>query len=196
MATTTHLLYLHGFRSSPRSFKAQRVTAWLQQHRPEVHLWCPQLPPSPREAMAMVFGGIAGWPADSSAVMGSSLGGFYAIAVAEATGWPAVLINPAVQPARDLAFHIGEQTAYHDPADRFYFRPEFIDELRTLEQRALTRRDRYLPVLATGDEVLDFAEMQRHCAGEPMRVVTGSDHALSDVDDHLPHVMRFLNLAP
>ena len=196
MATTTHLLYLHGFRSSPRSFKAQRVTAWLQQHRPEVHLWCPQLPPSPREAMAMVFGGIAGWPGGSSAVMGSSLGGFYAIAVAEATGWPAVLINPAVQPARDLAFHIGEQTAYHDPADRFYFRPEFIDELRTLEQRALTRRDRYLPVLATGDEVLDFAEMQRHCAGEPMRVVAGSDHALSDVDDHLPHVMRFLNLAP
>ena len=52
--TPSHLLYLHGFRSSPQSFKAQRLQAWLAAHRPEVHWWCPQLPPSPREAMALV----------------------------------------------------------------------------------------------------------------------------------------------
>ena len=85
--TPTHLLYLHGFRSSPRSFKAQRLQAWLAAHRPEVHWWCPQLPPSPRAAMALVRQGIEAWPAASSAVLGSSLGGFYATAVAQATGW-------------------------------------------------------------------------------------------------------------
>ena len=58
-----HLLYLHGFRSSPQSFKAQRLQAWLAAHRPDVHWWCPQLPPSPRAAMALVRDGIAGWPA-------------------------------------------------------------------------------------------------------------------------------------
>ena len=75
-----------------------------------MHWWCPQLPPSPREAMALVREGTAGWPAASSAVLGSSLGGFYATVVAEATGWPAVLLNPAVDPARDLAAYVGELT--------------------------------------------------------------------------------------
>lgn len=190
----THLLYLHGFRSSPRSFKAQRLQAWLAEHRPQVHWWCPQLPPSPREAMALVMAGIADWPAGRSAVLGSSLGGFYATAVAEATGWPAVLINPAVHPARDLAAYIGEQTAFHDPQQPFFFRPDYVDELRALEVPTITRPERYLPIIATGDEVLSWQEMSQRYAGTPVRVVPGSDHALSDFDDHLPHLLRFLKL--
>ena len=35
--------------------------------------------------------------------------------VAEATGWPAVLMNPAIDPARDLAAYVGELTAFHAP---------------------------------------------------------------------------------
>ncbi len=190
----THLLYLHGFRSSPRSFKAQRMQAWLAEHRPQLRWWCPQLPPSPREAMALVMDGIKGWPAERSAVLGSSLGGFYATAVAEATGWPAVLINPAVNPARDLAAHIGEQTAFHDPQQHFFFRPGYVDELRALQVPAITRPERYLPIIATGDEVLSWQEMSARYAGTPMRVVPGSDHALSDFDAHLPHLLAFLKL--
>ena len=107
---TSHLLYLHGFRSSPQSAKARLVAQWMQVHRPDVQWWCPHLPPSPQQAMALLTDGTAGWPTDSSAVIGSSLGGFYATALAERTGWPAVLLNPAVDPARDLARHIGETT--------------------------------------------------------------------------------------
>ena len=53
-AAITHLLYLHGFRSSPQSFKAQRLQDWLRAHRPDVHWWCPQLPPSPRAVVAFL----------------------------------------------------------------------------------------------------------------------------------------------
>ena len=193
----THLLYLHGFRSSPQSFKARRLHSWLQKHRPEVHWWCPQLPPSPREAMALVQGGIAAWPHDTSAVLGSSLGGFYATAVAESPGhgaWPVVLMNPAVNPARDLAAHIGAQTAFHDPQSHFFFRAEYVDELRALVVPGLTRRDRYLPFISTGDEVLSWREMDARYDGTPMRLIQGSDHALSDFDHHLPHLLRFLKL--
>jgi predicted esterase YcpF (UPF0227 family) len=189
----THLLYLHGFRSSPKSFKAQRVHGWLQQHRPAVHWWCPQLPPSPREAMALLLDGIAGWPA-TSAVMGSSLGGFYATAVAEHTGWPCVVLNPAVDPARDLAAYIGEQTAFHTPEERFFFRPEYVDELRAIRPASITRPERCLAVIAQGDELLDWREMQARYAGARQHVIAGSDHALSDFDDHLPQVLRFLGL--
>ena len=190
----THLLYLHGFRSSPQSFKAQRLQAWLREHRPAVHGWCPQLPPSPAEAMALVNDGIRDWPADTSAVLGSSLGGFYATAVAEATGWPAVLINPAVDPARDLAAYVGELSAFHDPHQTFLFRAEYIDELRALTVPAITRPERYLAVIAKGDEVLSWHEMSARYAGSAMRLVDGSDHALSDFEDHIPHLLKFLHL--
>ena len=190
----THLLYLHGFRSSPQSFKAQRLQAWLRKHRPEVQWWCPQLPPSPREAFALVLSGIRNWPVETSAVLGSSLGGFYATGVAEAAGWPAVLINPAVDPARDLAAYVGELTAFHNPQSSFFFRAEFIDELRALTIPAITHPERYLPIIAKGDEVLSWREMSARYAGTPMRLIDGSDHALSDFEDHLPHLLRFLKL--
>lgn len=196
---TTHLLYLHGFRSSPRSAKALRLAAWMAAERPEVHWWCPQLPPSPREAMALMAEGTAGWPAVGSAVVGSSLGGFYATALAESAGrhgWRVGLVNPAVDPARDLERHIGEQTAWHDPAERFFFRPEYVAELRALTPApgALSGRDRYLPIIATGDEVLDWHEMAARYAGEPLLVVPGSDHGLTDFDDHLPRLLQHLGL--
>ena len=190
----THLLYLHGFRSSPQSFKALRLARWLAAHQPEVHWWCPQLPPSPRQAMAQVHAGIADWPSGRSAVLGSSLGGFYATAVAQATGWPAVLLNPAVDPARDLAAHIGEQTQFHAPEERFFFRPEYVDELRALHVGPLHHPERLFAVIAQGDEVLDWHEMADRYAGAQLRVLPGGDHGLSDFDAHLPHVLNFLQL--
>ena len=194
MAAPTHLLYLHGFRSSPKSFKAQRLAAWVAQHRPAVRWWCPQLPPSPREAVALVQAGIADWPAQDCAVVGSSLGGFYATAVAEVRGWPAVVLNPAVDPARDLTAWIGEQTAFHTPEERFFFRAEYIDELRALAVPALTRPERYFAVIAKGDELLSWREMAARYAGAQLRLLEGGDHALSDFDAHLPSVLHFLQL--
>ena len=189
----THLLYLHGFRSSPQSAKARRVGDWVQQHRADVHWWCPQLPPSPRQAMAMVMDGIADWPRERMAVIGSSLGGFYATVVAEHCACPAVLLNPAVNPARDLAQHIGETTAWHSD-DRFFFRPEFVDELAALKPSAVTRPERYFAVIAKGDEVLDWREMAARYAGCRIKLLEGGDHALSDFDAHLPDVLAFLEL--
>jgi uncharacterized protein len=190
----THLLYLHGFRSSPKSFKARFMADWLQRHRPEVQWWCPQLPPSPRESMDLVFTEISRWPTERMAVMGSSLGGFYATVVAEKTGCRAVLLNPAINPARDLAGYIGELTSFHDPDDAFYFKAEYVTQLRLLTPRAITRPERYLPVIAKGDEVLDWREMSGRYDSSPMRLIDGSDHALSDFDEHLPAILAFLGL--
>jgi uncharacterized protein len=190
----THLLYLHGFRSSPKSFKARFMADWLKRHRPEIHWWCPQLPPSPRESMDLVFAELSRWPTERMAVMGSSLGGFYATVVAEKTGCRAVLLNPAINPARDLAGYIGELTSFHDPDDAFYFKAEYVTQLRLLTPRAITRPERYLPVIAKGDEVLDWREMSGRYDSSPMRLIDGSDHALSDFDEHLPAILAFLGL--
>lgn len=190
----THLLYLHGFRSSPRSVKAREVAAWLQAHRPDLVFSCPQLPPSPREAIDLALSLLADWPQDRTAIVGSSLGGFYATVLAERLGCPAVLFNPAVNPARDLARHIGEQTAWHRPEDRFYFREEFIGELQAMTPRQLSRPERYFPVIATGDEVLDWREMRARYQGAPWLLIEGGDHALSDFELPQAYMVRSLGL--
>ena len=190
----THLLYLHGFRSSPQSTKARKMAAWVAANRPTLTWCCPQLPASPRQAARLIDEATSDWPAASMAVMGSSLGGFYATWMAQRRGVRAVLLNPAVDPARDLARHIGEQTYWHDSQERFDFEPQFVDELRALDAGHLSEPERLMAVVATGDEVLDWREMQARYAGCRLRIVEGSDHALSDFDHHLPAILAHLGL--
>jgi len=190
----THLLYLHGFRSSPQSAKARLMAQHMAAKHPDIHWWCPQLPPSPREAMDMLLAGVKDWPRASMAVVGSSLGGFYATYVAEQTGCKAVLLNPAVDPARDLAKYIGEQSSWHDADERFFFKPEFVQELRDLTLTGLSQPDRYFALIAKGDEVLDWREMTGRYAGAPLELLEGGDHAISDFEAHLPSVLSFLGL--
>lgn len=151
---------------------------------------CPQLPPSPQRAFTLLRELVDGKGPDDFSVIGSSLGGFYATALAEATGCRAALINPAVWPARDLAKYIGEQQSWHSDK-RFYFRPEYIAELQALTAERITQPQRYLLLAATGDEVLDWREMTERYAGANQHVIEGSDHGLSDFDDYLDEVVRF-----
>lgn len=193
--STTHLLYLHGFRSSPQSAKAQTMAALVQARHPGVTWWCPQLPASPAQAMALLLKGTAAWPRGQMAIMGSSLGGFYAAWLSAHMGVPAVLINPAVHPSRDLARYIGEHPVWQDPAQSIFFEPAYVQELVELESQPLPTRPATLALIAKGDELLDWREMRaRHLAGQ-VRLIEGSDHALSDFEDHLPQILEFLQLA-
>jgi len=193
---TTPVLYLHGFRSSPQSTKARQMAAVMATQFPHLTWWCPQLPPSPQAAATLIADGTRHWPTHSMAVMGSSLGGFYATWVAAQRGCKAVLLNPAVDPARDLARYIGEQTAWHDPTERFYFAPEFVDELRALTVGALPHPERVWALIAQGDEVLDWREMTARYPGAHQVVIAGGDHAISDFAQYLPQVLHFLDLQP
>jgi predicted esterase YcpF (UPF0227 family) len=197
MPRTSHLLYLHGFRSSPGSVKARKMADIVQNQHPGVTWWCPQLPASPRKAMALLHSGAAHWPLDRTAIVGSSLGGFYAAWLARAWGCPAVLLNPAVHPARALAKYIGEHPAWHDPLQKVFFEAPFVQELLELEAQPLTSSPdaRTLAVIAQGDEVLDWREMLARHGGGQVRLIEGSDHALSDFDLYLPEILEFLHLA-
>ena len=191
-APVTHLLYLHGFRSSPKSTKARMMAAWMHEHQPDVAWACPQLPASPREAMQCIDAIVATWSPVGMAVIGSSLGGFYATVLAERSGCRASVLNPAVDPARDLAGYIGEQKSWHGD-DSFFFRAEYIDELRAMTPpRPLIRPERYFSVIAKGDELLSWREMRQRYSASNGLLVEGSDHALSDFADHLPAVAAFL----
>ncbi|MDO5103296.1 MAG: YqiA/YcfP family alpha/beta fold hydrolase [Lautropia sp.] len=182
------IIYLHGFRSSPLSFKGRMMAERLAALGLSAHYEAPALPPSPAKAIEQVVRELSPGPHDT--LVGSSLGGFYAIHLAERFGCRAVLLNPAVQAPRDLASQVGPQTGYHDGAP-FEFLPAYIDELMHLAVPAITRPERYFLVAAQGDEVLDWREMVAFCAGARQKVLAGSDHGLSDFEDHLDEVLAF-----
>lgn len=189
------ILYLHGFRSSPTSLKARMMADAMASRGLSAAWACPQLPASPREAVDLAMS-IARRQLDGAdspralTVIGSSLGGFYATWLAEQLGCKAVLLNPAVEAARDLATQVGEHRMYHSDAP-FAFLPGYVDELAAIHVPRITQPDRYFLVAATGDEVLDWREMRDRYAGCRQRIVQGSDHGLSDFARWMPEVLEF-----
>ncbi len=191
------ILYLHGFRSSPQSFKARLMAKAMADRGESEHWRCPQLPASPAAAINIARGQAlelinASPDRDPSrlTIVGSSLGGYYATCLAEQLGTRAVLLNPAVQAPRDLATQVGTHTEFHSDIP-FIFLPEYVDELAAMSVSRLTHPERYLLIAATGDEVLDWREMRDFFAGCRQRIVQGSDHGLSDFETWLPEVMDF-----
>lgn len=196
LSPVTHLLYLHGFRSSPQSAKARLMASAVASRHPQVRWWCPQLPASPKDAVEMLQAELATWPHKAMAVVGSSLGGFYATCVAAEFGCRAVLLNPAVRPSRDLARHLGEHASWHDPAQRFTFTEAHVRELQALEHascEALRSADPpHYALIAKGDEVLDWREMTARYPHATLRLLEGGDHAISDFERYLDEVLVFL----
>lgn len=183
------MIYLHGFRSSPSSFKARMLAARMAARGRAADFACPQLPVSPRDAIALVE---SSWRLDAdTTLVGSSLGGCYATCLAERHGCRAVLLNPAIRPSTGLAKHLGAQTMFHDPAQTFELRPEHLDELRAIEVASITDARRYFLIAATGDEVLDWRDMVAFYACARKVVIQGSDHGLSDFADHVDAVLDF-----
>ncbi|OIQ78759.1 asparagine synthetase 1 [mine drainage metagenome] len=111
----------------------------------------------------------------------------------------AALLNPAVDPARDLRGQIGTLTAWHDPALQFDFTAQHVDELHALEvgdlRAPVPDPQRYLVIIAQGDEVLDWREMSGHYTGAAIKLLPGGDHALSDFEQHLEDLLDFLDMA-
>ena len=184
------ILYLHGFRSSPNSFKARVVASKMAELGRADELVCPQLPASPNAAMALALSLVDGVPARDLAIVGSSLGGYYATWLAERLGCRAVLLNPAIVPLQDLDRHVGVTTAWHSD-EPFEFKREYSDELRALAIAKITRPDRYFLIAATGDEVLDYRDMVAHYAGARQHVIQGSDHAIAEFADVVDDVLAF-----
>ena len=188
------ILYLHGFRSSPGSRKATMLRERMRELGREDEYACPALPASPRASADIALDLASGAPPSSVALIGSSLGGYYATWLAERLGCRAVLLNPAITPARDLEGHLGRQPVYFS-ADEIDFRPEHLRELKEIDTPVISRPERYFLVAATGDTLIDYRTMTNKYAGARQRVVTGSNHELSDFDLYMDEVLDFCGIS-
>lgn len=186
------IVYLHGFRSSPASRKAVMLRDHLTALGRGHEFRCPALPASPRAAAEVALASAQGVPAVELALIGSSLGGYYATWLAEHLGCRAALLNPAIHPAQDLQAHVGRQPVYFSDAE-IDFRPEYLAELAALDV-PVTRPARYFLLAATGDTVIDYRKMVAKYAGARQRVIEGSNHELADFASYLDEVLEFCGM--
>jgi hypothetical protein len=186
------LIYIHGFNSSPASAKAQLLKARLEALGRSAEFDAPALPPSPAQAARLLDAAASRHP--GAALVGSSLGGYYATWLAEKHGLKAVLLNPAVRPYELLSEFVGRQTRFHSD-EEYEFTRQHVDELRALEVERVTPA-RYLLIVATGDEVLDYRRAVERYRGCRQIVIEGGDHGLSDFSSYLDTVLEFCGSAP
>jgi uncharacterized protein len=189
------LVYLHGFNSSPGAVKGRKVALAAAALRVPPVMHIPALHHRPAIAMADVCTWVDANVADRAALtfIGSSLGGCYATWLAERYGTRAILINPAIEPARTLAAYLGPQTNPYT-GEHYELTPAHFAEMDALVVARLTRMDRYFLLMRSGDELLDWREPVRRYAGAWQYVAGGGDHGWEDIDAEIPSMLRFAGL--
>lgn len=183
------LLYAHGFRSGARSTKANQLRHALAD-RSDFELIVPDLDPRPTQAISQLQWHALGIAPQRLTLIGSSLGGFYAMVLAEKLGCRAVLLNPSLRPYETLARHVGAQANFHT-GEPFEFAHSYLAELKALAVAQITRPQRYLVVVEMGDELLDHTRTLAFFEGSPAIVVEGGDHNLGSFPAHINALLEF-----
>jgi len=186
------IVYLHGFNSSPQSHKAQVLARFMAERGLGAHYACPALPPLAAGAVAAIEALMAPHAGASFCFVGSSLGGYYATYLAQKHDARAVLLNPAIEPHLGLRAYLGEQKNLHT-GEPYQLTEAHLREWQALWVPRITP-SRYLLIVETGDEVLDYHRAVVRYAGAEQVVIEGGDHSLQSFPQHLPRILAFAGL--
>ncbi len=179
------ILFIHGFGSCGWGAKS----LLLRRHFGIARLLAPDLPFAPRAAIAHLSTLITRYPVH--ALIGSSLGGFYATCVNAEQRLPAILINPVVAPHRLLADHTGPQHRWCDDAP-FAVGDDYLETLRALHRERLADDEDYLVLLQRGDEVLDYRDAATYYRSKDIIEEAGGSHRFDGLTAHLPSTDAWL----
>ncbi|MBN4063544.1 esterase YqiA [Cardiobacterium sp. AH-315-I02] len=185
------LLYLHGFNSSPQSHKAQLIMQYMRERKLLDLLICPQIPVVPSDARVflekLVEESLENY---SLSLAGSSLGGYYATYLAEKYSATAVLINPSVHPYDTLRAYLGKNKFYFDEG-YWDFDESHIRQLEEMNVETISKAQRYLVLLQTGDETLDYREAELKYKNSQCIIEQGGNHSFAGLERYIPQIMQF-----
>lgn len=188
------LIYIHGFKSSPLSEKATEVRRYIAHHDVQVDYQVPTLSDYPDESYQQLTALVEANPGRLITLIGSSMGGFMATALAERYGLRAVLVNPAVRPSEMIRHIYGEHENPYT-GNRFILDQQHADQLQQLEVATLSQPGNLLVMVQTGDETLDYRRAVDYYRGCKQIVEEGGDHRFQQFDRHLPAIFEFLQLS-
>lgn len=197
------IIYLHGFRSSPKSTKAAFLKQFCSTN--DIDFLCPPLDMSPKKAVVQAMTIVKNMMDGQNLqiiLIGSSLGGFYATYIMQncegAEQLLSILINPAVRPFRDLKSAINSEKKWELEALQIKpFTKNHHLEIKHLEETAgtiLRFPDNILLVAAKGDELLSWEEMSSFYKGCQQYIVDGSDHSMTDFPKHWKSIKSFIGV--
>ena len=188
------LLYIHGFNSSPDSFKANVLKGAMTRLGRADEFVCPALPHRPAEAIVLLEPILAQHNLDQLTIVGSSLGGFYGTYLTQKYGVRCVLLNPAIYPHEGLRAYLGKQKNLYS-GEEYDLTEQHLEEMQALFVPKLKRLERYLLITATGDEVLDYRDGVERYAGAAQIIIQGSDHGMSDFADYLDKILNYARVS-
>lgn len=183
-------IYLHGFNSSPGSYKAQQFNHWMAAAGRSDDVLIPVLPHWPQRAIQVVEQLIVQYAGRAITLVGSSLGGYYSLYLAEKYRLRAVLVNPAVRPYELLAALLGEQGNYYTD-ERYILTRKHLEQLLALDCVTLSYPQHYLLLTQTADETLDYREAVDKLADSPQWVQPGGSHAFEQFERLIPAILAF-----
>jgi predicted esterase YcpF (UPF0227 family) len=190
MVLIMQLLYLHGFNSSPQSYKAQATARWLADKHPDITFCCPLLSPFPDQAISAIEKLAQQCDGEDVLVMGSSMGGFYATWAAQKWGWKAVLINPAVNPWLGREYLLGVQKNFHS-GEEYLFEQGHLNSFVQWDVPRISFPEKFWVLLQTGDEVLDYRLAQKKYHDCSVTIEEGGDHSFQGFERFLPDIITF-----
>jgi len=191
------LIYIHGFNSSPESFKASLLKSYAEKiNMPDV-LEIPALSFDPVVAINQLIAIVNKYQKHHQmrplCFIGSSLGGYYATWLAERYDSRVVLINPAVKPYELFEDYLGFNRNIYT-GEEYMLTMDHVEQLKEYEVDSISSPDRYLLLLQTGDEVLDYKMALDKYAAVPSIVEEGGGHEFSGFDRHLETVLAFCGI--
>lgn len=188
------LLYIHGFNSSPLSHKAQVMSDYCKNHRPDIKVVVPKLPSFPAQAAQHLLDVVNQYKDDYQiGLVGSSLGGYLSTWLNAKFGFCAVLVNPAVKPYELLASFLGEQENPYTQ-ERYVLDESHIQELIALDIPELQSPQDFWLLQQTEDEVLDYRQAVEKYADSKQTVEKGGDHSFIDFERYPAQIIEFLDL--
>ncbi|OIO74259.1 MAG: hypothetical protein AUJ57_02625 [Zetaproteobacteria bacterium CG1_02_53_45] len=184
------LIFIHGFNSSGNSDKAVHLKTVFS----ELAVLTPTCPHTPDDAIALLSqliedGRRAG---KNIAVIGSSLGGFYAVWLAHRYKLASVLINPLVEQTL-LRHEIGPQQNYYTN-EPYEWTSEQCDQLDRMAVNPGALAIRPLLLLDEGDELLDSRMAAAHFDGlAETHLFPGGSHRFEHMDQALPLIRAYIS---
>ncbi|WP_299595123.1 YqiA/YcfP family alpha/beta fold hydrolase [uncultured Microbulbifer sp.] len=191
------LVYLHGFLSSPQSYKCQELKTWLMEFRPDIVFYAPLISPYPEKA-AMALGAAVGEfvarHTGPIGLVGSSMGGFWSTWLAEQHQLPAVVVNPAVTPSRFMPGYLGQDLKpYSGEMQTYRLQPADVDKMQQLEAAIPTSLSgRYWLLAQRGDETLDCREAEAFYRNQRQTIEDGGDHSFQGFARYAEALVDFL----
>jgi len=184
------IIYIHGFGGSGKGMKASIFRNKIQKDHPIIAPTLSYLPDLAIDTLSQIIESVQKY--EDIYLIGSSLGGYFSIYLADKYNLKAALINPSITPDETLRQMKGFALNYGD-LSKFEWNQGHIDMLNRYKLKTIDP-SRYLLLTQTGDELLDYKIGVEYLKGSKQIVVEGGDHGFVGIENYTDTILEFFGL--